>query len=271
MKRILGYGVVLLLMIVLTAQTGIAFEIKKTAMPDLKQLEAAAWLGGTKAMYELGKCYEDGVGVTQNYVQAHLWYNVASSRGYTDAPKARDAVAKKMNVNQLEKAQELAANWKPSNHLSPESIDAMIKYNGFFDDVHNKTASGYSNAYLLRDNGHVVYDLSCGLMWEQSGSKELMNYDMAKKYVAQLNRDGFAGYSDWRLPTLEEAMTLMEPEKIKRVYIDPIFDSQQRLIWTFDLYNDSKVWCAFFACGTYCYTSPNDSYNVYVRAVRSNR
>ena len=42
MKRIFGYGVVLLLIIVLTAQTGLAFETKETAAPDLKQLEAAA-------------------------------------------------------------------------------------------------------------------------------------------------------------------------------------------------------------------------------------
>jgi len=114
MKRIFGYVVVLLLMIVLTAQTGIASDAKEPAMPDLKLLESAAQQGDAKAMYELGKSYEEGVGVIQNYVQAHVWYNIASSRGYTAASKARDAVAKKMTGNQLEKAQELALNWKPT-------------------------------------------------------------------------------------------------------------------------------------------------------------
>jgi len=43
-----------------------------------------------------------------------------------------------------------------------------------------------------------------------------MTYEKVQAYIAQLNRANFGGYSDWRLPTLEEAMCLMEPIKSER-------------------------------------------------------
>ena len=50
-------------------------------------------------------------------------------------------------------------------------------------------------------------------MWQQSGSSERMQFEDAKKWITELNLKGFAGFNDWRLPTLEEAMSLMEPEQ----------------------------------------------------------
>lgn len=107
-------------------------------------------------------------------------------------------------------------------------------------------------------------------MWQQSGSSNYMIYKEAKKYVEQLNYDRFAGYNDWRLPILEEAMSLMEPrQKSEDFYIDPVFDKTQRWIWTSDLYSASVAWLVGFY-GGYCYGLRvlYLSY-YYVRAVRS--
>ena len=59
--------------------------------------------------------YGKGLGVPQDYVSAHMWWNLSSSNGYKDAVKNRNIVEKKMTPSQIEKAQELARNWKPTS------------------------------------------------------------------------------------------------------------------------------------------------------------
>jgi len=96
-----------------------------------------------------------------------------------------------------------------------------------------------------------------------------MNYERAKNYISELNHEQFAGYNDWRLPTLEEAMSLMEPtQKNSNLHIDQIFDPCQVRIWTSDFRRDSMSWVVRFDAG-YCDYVYNDSNNNYfVRAVR---
>ncbi|MFQ5687049.1 MAG: DUF1566 domain-containing protein [Candidatus Scalindua sp.] len=51
----------------------------------------------------------------------------------------------------------------------------------------------------------VVIDYSTGLMWHQSGSPRAVTLKAARSLLQRLNNHGYAGYHDWRLPTLEEA------------------------------------------------------------------
>ncbi len=148
----------------------------------------------------------------------------------------------------------------------------MLLNNGFYDLDWNSTASGFANDYELQNGGKVVFDRASGLMWQQSGSAKDISCDEAKKYVAQLNSDQFAGYSDWRLPTLEEEMSLMEPMgKSGGLNIDPVFENTQRWIWTSDVNSTSLAWPVNFVSGN-CYTYVNDYFDftsgAYVRAVR---
>ncbi len=57
--------------------------------------------------------YMNGTGVTQDYVQAHMWFNLAAVKGDETATKNRDIVAKKMTPAQIAAAQRLAREWKP--------------------------------------------------------------------------------------------------------------------------------------------------------------
>ncbi len=62
--------------------------------------------------------YATGDGVPQDYVQAHMWYNLAASRypPGSDRDKVvrnRDTVAEKMTPEQIAEAQRLAREWKP--------------------------------------------------------------------------------------------------------------------------------------------------------------
>ena len=68
-----------------------------------------------RTQYNLGVMYDQGQGVPQDYVLAHMWWNLSGSQGITNAIKVRKMVEKKMSPSQIEKAQELARNWKPTS------------------------------------------------------------------------------------------------------------------------------------------------------------
>ncbi|MBM4055617.1 MAG: sel1 repeat family protein [Planctomycetes bacterium] len=78
--KVIAYHIIALII------TGIVV-IQTAAAVDVKNLETRARQGDAEAIYEMGKAYEDGVGVLQNYVQAHVWYNLSASKGYTKGPK----------------------------------------------------------------------------------------------------------------------------------------------------------------------------------------
>jgi uncharacterized protein len=61
----------------------------------------------------LGIMYKDGEGVLQDYALAHMWFNLCGSSGNKDCVKNRSMVEGKMTPQQIEKAQEMARNWKP--------------------------------------------------------------------------------------------------------------------------------------------------------------
>ena len=69
--------------------------------------------GEAKAQYNLGVMYADGLGVLQDHVSAYMWWNLASSKGDKDAVTNKNTVEKDMTPQQIEKAQEMARNWKP--------------------------------------------------------------------------------------------------------------------------------------------------------------
>jgi len=112
--------------------------------------------------------------------------------------------------------------------------------------------------------GNVVIDHATGLMWLQSGSKEYMQWNAANGWVRKLNTLKYAGYSDWRLPTIEEAASLLEPGKTNALHIDPIFDKEQWGIWSGDKHG-SNTWSVYFSLGNVRWRYKNR----YVRPVRS--
>ena len=98
----------------------------------------------------------------------------------------------------------------------------------------------------------VVVDHTTELMWHQSGSTYGMNWEKAKRWVNLLNKRGYAGYHDWRLPTVEEAASLLESSKNHNNdrFIDPAFDKTQGWIWTGDnYYRPNAAWRVDFFSG----------------------
>ena len=69
--------------------------------------------GHAFAQFNLGTLYDKGKGVPQDYVLAHMWLNIAGSNGDKNAVTSKNTVEKDMTPQQIEKAQEMARNWKP--------------------------------------------------------------------------------------------------------------------------------------------------------------
>jgi cell division protein FtsB len=120
----------------------------------------------------------------------------------------------------------------------------------------------------FEEQGDVVVDRATGLMWQKSGSDEPLTYKATQTYIEDLNRQRFAGYDDWRLPTVEELMSLLEPERQpNELYIDPIFDATQLWCWSADERSSGSAWYVGFHYGyVRWYYVRNLSY---VRVVRS--
>jgi TPR repeat protein len=74
----------------------------------------AAEQGNASAQFFLGSMYEEGWGVSQDYIQAHMWFNLAASNGFgnDEMAKRRDSVASKMTQEEVSLAQRLAREWK---------------------------------------------------------------------------------------------------------------------------------------------------------------
>ena len=90
----------------------------------LTQWQAAADAGDRRAMLALGRLYLKGLGVLQDYVEAHKWFNLAASRGETAALGERDALAEKMTPEERAEARKLARAWRPVASGTTRTPDA---------------------------------------------------------------------------------------------------------------------------------------------------
>ncbi len=139
-----------------------------------------------------------------------------------------------------------AENREPKINLRPyckivtlseaeEITDILIRERKFNQGFFGHSTISHDYEMNIKEDDKVVIDYATGLMWHQSGSFKNMSWKRAKKWVTKLNENGYAGFSDWRLPTLEEAVSLLEPvEKNGNQFIDPAFDKTQSSIWTCD-------------------------------------
>lgn len=74
----------------------------------------AADQGFAPAQANLGRMYAAGRGVPQDYVQAHMWLNLAGVNFFAIIEE-RDALAEKMSKDQVAEAQKLASLWHPKH------------------------------------------------------------------------------------------------------------------------------------------------------------
>ncbi len=127
-------------------------------------------------------------------------------------------------------------------------LEAEINTWNFFESQ-RRPQGGFAN--FLVDNGEdlTVTDELTGLVW-QRGGLELASLRTINLAVEQLCRQGFAGWHDWRLPTLHEAMSLMLPGKNSQgLYLHPCFSREQPFIFTAARCHPGGYWLADYRQG----------------------
>jgi len=168
--------------------------------------------------------------------------------------------------NKTEKKSSATDVWNCGIRKTPITASNNDFKSKFRLDENRRPLEYVKNEFKDKGNGTIT-DQATGLMWQRSGSDKDLTYENAKAYIGELNRNKFAGYSDWRLPTVDELKSLLTSEKQSNdLYINPIFDKNQSWCWTSDTCSSGGAWYVGFGSG---FVGWDDGSYGYVRAVRS--
>jgi hypothetical protein len=176
----------------------------------------------------------------------------------------------------------LSLRKKPKKNLGEKAVRAMLKRHNFYDRWLNPDGL-FENDFV--DNGDgTVTDRATGLMWQKDGSPKPLTLKRATYYISSLNDKRFMGYSDWRMPTVEELASLIKGNARRGPYIDPLFTTKRKPCWSSDsgFVEDREmkdVWIVSFIEGKVVLQVLSDHTHMifdypetyYVRGVRSAR
>ena len=126
----------------------------------------------------------------------------------------------------------LSLRKEPKKMLSENTVRAMLKKHDFYDRKWNPNGL-FDNDFV--DNGDgTVTDRATGLMWQKDGSPKHLTLKRATYYIGSLNDKRFMGYSDWRLPTVEELVSLIRFNVGRGLNINPLFTTKRKPYWSSD-------------------------------------
>jgi serine/threonine protein kinase len=148
--------------------------------------------------------------------------------------------------------------------VAPKSARGIFKLNGLMQPL-----SSLANDFSDAAEGTVL-DRSTGLVWQLAGSDYPMTWHKAWEYILQLNNTNNGGRSNWRLPTVDELLSLVRQEGImENICIDEIFDRTKKRLWSCDCRSAVAAWYVSMDMGFVAWQDHSCSY--FVRPVSSLR
>lgn len=178
--------------------------------------------------------------------------------------------AKKEQICRLPELKKTDNTGPAATRMSPRSNPIKInpshaKKTFVLDDLW-RPAKFRQNEFMVNSDGTIT-DRTTGLVWQQSGSEFPLTWSQAKSYIQELNSSKFAQSSTWRLPTVDELITLLtELPQGEDYCIEPIFDRQQKWIWSCDRRSFTAAWYVSIDMGYVAWQDFTGYYHV--RAVR---
>lgn len=89
----------------------------------------------------------------------------------------------------------------------------------------------------------TLRDLETDLIWQIGGSPYPTDWYEATAYVDACNKENWGGRSDWRMPTVDELVTLLKSPPVGSDYcLDPVFPPAHRSLWSADRRAYTSAW-----------------------------
>ncbi len=87
----------------------------------------------------------------------------------------------------------------------------------------------------------TVVDHSTGLAWQRHGSRYPLTFADAHSYVEQLNREQYNGCNQWRVPTVNELLSLL-PEGDEQNIFPESAGRPVKWVWSCDRHGNHESW-----------------------------
>ena len=133
-------------------------------------------------------------------------------------------------------------------NVTSRTIATMVnKYEAAKQESKNYSAIKRTKSGLIDNENGTVTDPKTGLMWKRVMEGEF-TWDAAVEKFKGCDR--FAGYNDWRLPTIEELKTLILPNEIPAIDLEA-FPNGASFVWSGSPYADDTgfAWGVGFSYG----------------------
>ena len=134
-----------------------------------------------------------------------------------------------------------------------QGVTDLIRKYGFAEQERNPEGV-FVNRLVDNGDGLTVTDRRTGLMWQRAG-QDIMSFRAMGRELERINREGFAGCHDWRLPSLAEALSLVEQKPVNGQYLHPCFSTEQPFIFVDAIRRPGGYWFVDFKQGRVFWSS----------------
>jgi hypothetical protein len=139
--------------------------------------------------------------------------------------------------------------------LADHQILPVVKEINFFDSNLNPKGN-FKSLYLDNNDNLTVTDICSGLTWQRAGNSQIITNRQASGYCRTTNQENFAGCNNWRLPTLSEGLSLLQPRKNSRgLHLHACFSDAQPFIFVDHRRHPGGQWYIDFNEGTVFWAS----------------
>ena len=207
---------------------------KKDYAAALEWYMKAAEQNNPIAQFQVGYFYEHGITVQENTAQALKWYRKAAAQGFSHAQERIDAMSRHIDNNPKTDSSSNTNSDDNSDQKADDnagcvmaiciviififaiigfSIGLSNTYEGDKKSSNYTTSNDVEEANNSETSNNVVKDINnskttkIGNLTWSSKSLNRMNWNDAVVYCKNLTE---GGYTDWRLPNIDELRTLIQ-------------------------------------------------------------